>query len=95
MFLLSPLRYLLDHVGSSGVIAELGAVVFFSLLAFWKLNALLFMVAAGASLMTGFYWYDTYTNYLGLSIGLMLLAYSIVCLILAIGCLFKRRHVGE
>jgi len=64
------------------------AIAFFSVLAFWKHNALMFMLAAGASLMTGLYWYDTYTNELGLGISLMLLAYSLVCFGFALGCLF-------
>ncbi len=71
------------------------AVVFFSFLAFWKYDALLFMLTAGTSVMTGFYWRDTYTNELGLSVGLMLIAYSLICLVLGIGCLFKRRRTSE
>lgn len=71
------------------------AVIFFSCLAFWKYDALLFMITAGASVMTGFYWRDTYTNELGLSIGILLVVYGLVCLIFALGCLFKRRRASE
>lgn len=71
------------------------AVAFFSWMAFWKHNALMFMLAAGASLITGFYWYDTYTNNLGLGISLMLLAYSLVCFGFALGSLFKRERKSE
>lgn len=65
-------------------------VVFFSSLAFWKLNALLFMLAAGASLMVGLQWYDVYTTPAGLTIGLMLIGYSFVCIAFAFRCLFWR-----
>lgn len=71
------------------------AVVFFSWVAFWKHNALMFLLAAGASLMTGFYWYDTYTNNLGLSIGILLIAYSLVCFGFALGCIFWREKTSE
>ena len=55
------------------------AVVFLSVMAFWKLNTVLFMLAGGASMMLGLFWYDVYTTDVGLSIGLMLIAYSFVC----------------
>ena len=71
------------------------AVMFFSFLAFWKLNALLFMLAAGASLMTGLQWYDVYTTSTGLTIGLMLIAYSLVCIAFAFRCLFWRGERTE
>lgn len=70
-------------------------VMFFSLLAFWKLNALLFMLAAGASLMVGLQWYDVYTTSTGLTIGLMLIAYSFVCIAFAFRCLFWREYGDE
>jgi len=71
------------------------AIAFFSVLAFWKLDTLLFMLTAGASVMTGLYWRDTYTTNWGLTMGLMLIAYSIVCLGFALGCLFKRGKTSE
>jgi len=71
------------------------AVVFFSCLAVWRYNALPFMLAAGASLMTGLYWYDTYTTELGLGIGLLLIAYSVVCLGFAMQCIFWRKKSEE
>lgn len=37
-------------------------VAFFNFLAFWRYNALLFMLTAGVSLMVGFSWYDAYTS---------------------------------
>ena len=64
------------------------AVIFFSLLAFWRLNALLFMLTAGVSLMVGLQWYDVYTTPTGMAIGLMLIAYSFVCIAFAYRCLF-------
>jgi len=70
-------------------------VVLFSALAFWRSHFLLFMVAAGASAITGLYWYDTYTNKLGLAISLMLLAYSLICLGFAFRLIFWRDRLSE
>lgn len=69
--------------------------MFFSWMAFWRYNALLFMLAAGASLITGLYWYDTYTNELGLAMGILLIAYSVVCLGFAAQCIFWRKKSEE
>ena len=71
------------------------AVMFFSFLGFWKLNALLFMLAGGASLMVGLQWYDVFPTSTGLTIGLMLIAYSFVCIAFAFGCLFWRERISE
>jgi len=68
------------------------AVVFFSLLAFWKLNPLLFMLAAGASIMLGLEWYDIYLTDLGLAISLMLITYSFVCIGFAFRFIFWRKE---
>ena len=71
------------------------AVVFFSVLAFWKSDALMFMLAAGASLMLGLYWYDIYTTNIGLAISMMLIAYSFVCLGFAYRYIFWRDRLRE
>lgn len=73
------------------------AVVFFSVLAFWKENALVFMLAGGVSMMTGLYWHDVYTNNIGLSVALVFIAYSLVCFGFAFRCIFwkKYRDRGE
>jgi len=70
-------------------------IALFSVLAFWKLNALLFMLAAGISLMVGLQWYDVYTTPAGLTISLMILAYSLVCLGFAFKCIFWKPYEGE
>lgn len=70
-------------------------VVVFSLLAFWKSNVLIFMVAAGASLMTGLGWFDVYTTDTGLAISLMFIAYSLICIGLAFRYLFWREDILE
>ena len=67
------------------------AVLLFSLLAFWKYNALLFMLTAGASMMVGLQWFDVYTTDTGLSISLMLIAYSLVCAGFAFACIFLKQ----
>ena len=71
------------------------AVVFFSVLAFWKENALVFMLAGGVSMMTGLYWYDVYTNSIGLSVSLVLIAYSLVCFGFALRCIFWKKYRNE
>lgn len=70
-------------------------VVFFSVLGFWRPNPLPFMMAAGASLMLGLYWYDVYTTNIGLTIGLMLIAYSLVCIGFAFMCIFWKDRLRE
>ena len=70
-------------------------VVFFSVLGFWRLNALPFMLAAGASMMLGLYWYDVYTTNIGLALGLMLIAYSLVCVGFAFRCIFWKDRLRE
>lgn len=69
-------------------------VVFFSMLGFWKPNPLPFMLAAGSSIILGFYWYDVYTNNMGLTMGLMLIAYGLVCVGYAYRCIFWREREG-
>ena len=71
------------------MILAVSMVVFFSIMAFWKHNVLMFMLAAGASLITGFYWYDVYTNNLGLAIAMLLIAFSLICVGFGFGCLFR------
>jgi len=71
------------------------AVVFFSVLAFWKSNAIMFMVAGGASLMLGLYWFDVYISGIGLTLSLVFIGYSLVCLSLAFKCIFWREDILE
>ncbi len=71
-------------------LAQFVPVIFLSMVAFWRPNAVLFMLAAGASLITGFSWYDTYMTNAGLTISLMLIGYSFACLGFAFRCLFWR-----
>ena len=71
------------------------AVVFFSILAWTKLNMVMFMLAAAASIMTGLYWFDVYTTDIGLSISLALIAYGLLCVGLAFKCIFWREDILE
>jgi len=71
------------------------AVIFFSTFAWWKSNAVVFMLAYGASLMLGLYWFDVYTTDLGLAVSLMLIAYALLCCGFAFRCLFWREDVLE
>lgn len=65
-------------------------LILFSVLAFWKSNAILFMLVAGTALITGLYWYDAFTDNLGLTIGLMLLLYALACVAFAFRMIFWR-----
>jgi len=67
-----------------------------SALAFWRFNAVMFMLVAGASLLLGFCWYDAFTTNLGLTLGLMAVAYSLVCLGFALRCIFwSNKEINE
>jgi hypothetical protein len=74
-------------------------IVFLSYLAYWRGNPVFFMLVAGASIIIGLYTpdalgamgYDTF----GVSIGLMLIAYSFVNIALAFGSLFRGPSEGE
>ena len=74
-----------------GLIMAGCAVAFFSVLAFWKLYPVLFMIAGGASMMLGLAWFDTYGTNLGLSISLMIILYSLVCIAFAFWTMFKKK----
>ena len=63
-------------------------VAFFSLLAFWKLHPLLFMLAGGSSLMLGLAWYDAYDTNLALGMSLMVILYAIACIAFAFYTLY-------
>ena len=69
-------------------------VIFFSVLAFWRYGrlsgALLFMLAGGVGIVTGFTWYDIYTTNWGLTVGLMLITYGIICIGFAFMCIFGK-----
>ena len=73
----------------------MAAVVFFSLLAWWKLNAVMFMLAAAASITTGLYWFDLYTTNIGLSISLALIGYGLLCVGQAFRFIFWREDILE
>ena len=65
------------------LIAGLMALIFFSLLGFWRpsavLSSVVWLVAGGISLALGLYWYNVYTNSMGLSVSLVLIVYWLVC----------------
>jgi hypothetical protein len=68
-------------------------LIAFSFLAYWRGSPVIFMLAAGSSIMAGLYTPDAlgalgYTTF-GMSFGLMLIAYSFVCIGLAYGNLFR------
>ena len=69
----------------------LGVLMIVSVLAFWRPNPILFMVMAGISIALGFNWYDVYLTNLGLTVGLMLIAFSLYCIGMAFRMLFWDR----
>jgi len=70
-------------------------VVFFSVLGFWRPNPVLFMLAAGASLIVGLYWFDTFTTNMGLAVGILLVSFALVCVGFAYRCIFWRDRLRE
>ena len=64
-------------------------LVLFSVLAFWKGHALLFLILGGISLFIGLKWFDVYTNDIGLAIGMGLILYGLVSLGMAFPALFR------
>lgn len=60
-------------------IVSLILLAVFSVLAFWKQLAIIYMLLAGMSLMIGLEWYDVYAGELGMAISLVLMAYSLMC----------------
>ena len=73
----------------------LSALGLFSVLAFWKPNAVLFMLMAGISIILGLTWYDLYTTNMGLTMGLMLIAYALFCIGMAFRLLFWRQEIED
>lgn len=69
-------------------------LIFFSVLSFWHLNAVLFLLTAGISVMLGLSWYNNFETSPGLTIALVLVAYGVVCICYAFRCLFIK-HEGE
>lgn len=66
----------------------------FSILAFWRIHPVLFMITAGIAIMTGLYIPDILTGVtstpLSLSIGLLVVMYAFVCVSMAYRTLFTR-----
>lgn len=93
--LVEQLNHLLELVFMAlPVLAVLG----FSGFAFWKPNPVLFMYAAGASIVTGLYLPDSLVNYapgLGITIGLMFIGYSFLCIAYAYRMLFWNEERDE
>ena len=71
----------------------IGAVflIFFSVIAFWRDNSIMFLLAAGVAVSVGFGFYDIESSPFTFGIALVIWAYSIVCLIFGLMCMFKRR----
>jgi hypothetical protein len=71
------------------------AVIFFSGLGYWRPSPLPFMLSAGAALMLGLQWFDTYTTNIGLSVSMMLILYSFVCVAYAYGLIFWKDRLHD
>ncbi len=69
-------------------------LIFFSVLAFWKENHILFMITAGLAFITGFYSPNIIsgiyeTNAVGVTVGTMLILYSYACAGWSIALMFR------
>ena len=67
----------------------------FSILAFWRIHPVLFMLTAGIALMTGLYVPDILTGgttVLSMSVGLVIVVYAFVCVAMAYRALFSVRR---
>ena len=74
------------------LLISLIVLIFFSAVALWKQNAVVFLLAAGTAIVLAFAWYDTYTTNLGLGISLMIVAYALVCMGWGFRLLFWREE---
>ena len=72
---------------------EMVFLIFFSVIAFWRDNSVMFGLAAGVAVAVGFSCYDLQSSPFMFGIALVLWAYSIACLIFGLMCMFKRRPV--
>lgn len=64
-----------------------------TVLAYWRGNPAIYMICAGIAMMSGLYAPDAlkgldYSSF-GVSIGLMLIAYALICVGLAYGNMFR------
>ena len=71
----------------------------FSILAFWRGHPVLFLITAGIAIMTGLYVPDLLTGgtttVLSMSLGLVIVAYSLVCVAFAYRTLFRMGRSDE
>jgi hypothetical protein len=71
-------------------------LIVFSILAFWRLNPVLFLIAAAIGLMTGLSIPDLLagntSSDLSLSLGLLVVAYGLACVVFAYVTLFRVRE---
>ena len=72
------------------LIVSMIPLIFFSVMAFWKENSVMFMLAAGVSILVGFNFFDVEDSAWALGVSLVLWAYSIACLVFGFMCIFKR-----
>ena len=70
----------------------------FSVLAFWTLHPVLFLITAGIAIMTGLYVPDILTGgatALSMSIGLVIVMYSFVCISFAYATIYRAGRYNE
>ena len=58
---------------------QLIPMMFFSALAFWKSNPVLFIMAGSCAFFNGLNWYDAFGTHEALAISLMLIVYCFIC----------------
>lgn len=62
------------------LLAAVVLLALFSVLAFWRPYAPLFMIIAGMAMMFGLRLYDLYTTETGMAFSLCLISYSFLCI---------------
>jgi hypothetical protein len=74
---------------------QLAAVAIVSLMAHLENNAVLWLIAGGMAVFTGFYWFDTFVTNLGLAFGICFLVYGLTCFSIAFRKMFERFRRGD
>lgn len=81
------------------VVVGLLVLMILSALGFWRpkavLSSVVWMITGGVSVTLGLYWYDIYTNDMGLPVSLMLIVFWLVCWGYAFAQLFASGKEGE
>ncbi len=85
----------MDTATAFNILVQFLPLVFISILAHWRFNPVMFLLAGIIAIFNGLYWYDVYDTPTGLAISLCLIVYGLVCIGLAYGNLFRRTNGND